>query len=597
MIKRLASSLTTFKTQTFRSGLNILLAEKNAAATQRQTRNSAGKSSIIEVIHFILGSKIEQGSIFRTERLSEASYEMEFDLGGRPIKVRRSPDDPNRIKIVDGDTAHWSIQPGITRDTGETYLHVRDWKVVLGELMFGMREGTNGKIDDDPTVERGRPTFRSAVSYFSRREADGGYREPTTYNKQQSVGNQQVVLSFLLGLDWSIPQQLDAVRERGKELKQLRKAASGGVLTQVIGDQAEVLKELAITEQKANRLKQELSEFHVLAQYRELEAEASDLSVQLQQLADEEVLDGALLKDLDAALQGEAAQAPSFDKLEKLYGEVGVVLPVAISRRYDDVRKFHASVIANRQTYLQGEISVLRKHRDERRVKMEELGARQQQIMAVLKTHGALDQFTQLQTELMRMDGQVDSLRRRHDAMERMERLKTVLDIEKKQLHLRLQQDYQEQGQTIRTAIATFEEVAGSLLENPGSLTIEKTVNGPIFKPKTPGDRGGGIRQMQIFCFDMMLVKLLSERSLGPGFLIHDSHLFDGVDARQTASALKLGSQWAERLGFQYIVTMNSDALPVPADRPAGFDLDRFVLPNRLDDRTESGGLFGFRFD
>ena len=38
-----------------------------------------------------------------------------------------------------------------------------------------------------------------------------------------------------------------------------------------------------------------------------------------------------------------------------------------------------------------------------------------------------------------------------------------------------------------------------------------------------------------IFCFDLMLADLATRRGLSPGFLIHDSHLFDGVDERQVA--------------------------------------------------------------
>ncbi len=43
---------------------------------------------------------------------------------------------------------------------------------------------------------------------------------------------------------------------------------------------------------------------------------------------------------------------------------------------------------------------------------------------------------------------------------------------------------------------------------------------------------------MQIFSFDMMLIVLCQKRGIGPGYLIHDSHLFDGMDTRQIAKAL-----------------------------------------------------------
>jgi uncharacterized protein YydD (DUF2326 family) len=108
------------------------------------------------------------------------------------------------------------------------------------------------------------------------------------------------------------------------------------------------------------------------------------------------------------------------------------------------------------------------------------------------------------------------------------------------------------------------------------------------------GSRSKGIKNMQIFCFDMMLMRLCADRGIGPGFLVHDSHLFDGVDGRQVVSALKVGAETAAKLGFQYIVTMNED--DAFKEKIEGFDLQNFVLPVALTDAMEDGGLFGFRF-
>ena len=101
---------------------------------------------------------------------------------------------------------------------------------------------------------------------------------------------------------------------------------------------------------------------------------------------------------------------------------------------------------------------------------------------------------------------------------------------------------------------------------------------------------------MQIFCFDFMLTEISLKQARGPGFLVHDSHLFDGVDERQVAKALQLGAESAESEGFQYIVTMNSDVLPREGFKP-GFDIRDHVLDTKLTDATDTGGLFGLRFN
>ena len=46
--------------------------------------------------------------------------------------------------------------------------------------------------------------------------------------------------------------------------------------------------------------------------------------------------------------------------------------------------------------------------------------------------------------------------------------------------------------------------------------------------------------------------------------------------------------------GWQYIVTINQDDIPVTV--PERFNLAQYMLPVRLTDEREDGGLFGFRF-
>ena len=79
MIIQISSDLETFKPLSFNSGLNILLAEKSSGATDRQSRNGAGKSSFVELIHFLLGSNTDKSSIFTHEKIKDIKFSMCFD--------------------------------------------------------------------------------------------------------------------------------------------------------------------------------------------------------------------------------------------------------------------------------------------------------------------------------------------------------------------------------------------------------------------------------------------------------------------------------------------------------------------------------------
>ncbi|HZG44563.1 MAG TPA: ABC-three component system protein [Longimicrobium sp.] len=587
MIRRVFSDLPTFKNLTLRPGLNVLLAVVDEGSTDRQTRNRAGKTSLVEVIHFVLGANAGPDSLFRVPELSDRAFGVEFDLGGHPVTVLRRGSDPSKIIVLDGETRHWPISPTSYRPTGEITISNTKWRVVLGELMFGFNQDLLKQ-----EYQKYTPSFRSLISYFGRREGAGGFFSPVLNSKQQVPWDSQVAISFLLGLDWTIPHQLQLVRDREATLKELRSAARQGALGSLISTTAELRTDLTVAEDRVERLRASLSGFQVLPEYHELEREVSEKTRRFHRLASDNTVDRHLLHELQAAMSSEAP--PALSNVTDLYEEAGVLLPEQVQTRFEAVREFHNSVLTNRRSYLQGEIEAIHARIADRDREMSALDARRAEIMLVLRTHGALDSYAALQGELTRLEAQTEAIRQRYAAAEQLEGLKTELDIERQNLFRRLQQDYREQRDVLKHAILVFENISKSLYEDAGKLTISESTNGPEFSIRIQGERSKGITNMQIYCFDMMLATLVSERGPGPGFLIHDSHIYDGVDQRQIAHALDTGSRVANERGIQYLVTMNSDA--VPAEFPPGFNFEQHVLPVVLTDSQEDGGLFGFRF-
>ncbi|HEY0463787.1 MAG TPA: ABC-three component system protein [Polyangiaceae bacterium] len=456
---------------------------------------------------------------------------------------------------------------------------------MLAKLMFGL----------DDFEGSWAPSFRSLISYFVRREREGGMQQPMVQVGQQRLVDQQVNISFLVGLDWSVPREWQSVREREKSLEQLKKGMSDGVFGAIIGSASTLKSELIVAQDRARRLRAGVASFKVVDQYHDLEREASALTARLAENADENVLDRRYLAELETTTVEEVPPAP--EDLDLLYKEAGVTLPDLVRRRFEDVGAFHKSVVKNRRAYLRGEIEAVKRRITEREAEKTKLDERRSEVMTVLKSAGALDQFTALQGELAKAEAHAHALAQKHESAEAMETGDLKLKVARAHLVERLRQDYTEQEQVITDAVLAFSEIASELYEGTqaGNLTIAPTDNGPVFEPHIPGEKSRGVNNMRIFCFDMMLTLLSVHRGRSPGFLVHDSHLFDGVDERQVGKALAVGASLAKRHGFQYIVTMNTD--DVPREVPSGFKIDDYALDQRLTDASEDGGLFGLRFD
>ena len=573
MIYRVFSSLPSFKELEFHSGLNILIAKKEAGATNKQTRNGAGKSSLIEIIDFLSGADAEKESLFRSEALVNETFGITFDLCGEKITTERSGKEKSKLHLE--GNGFLNNKSSITNT---------EWTTLLGEKMFALH--------NLPKTEGRKPTFRSLFPYFVRRQRSGAFTTPEKHATMQQPGDLQIALLYLLGLDWQIASEWQRIRDREKTLKELKKAAGTGAFGSIIGKTSDLRTQVTIAEAHLKEMQTQLSAFRVLPQYSELESEADQLTRKISDISNANVIDTGSIRDLETAMHSESP--PPIAELESIYAEAGISLPGVAVKRYDEVRLFHESVIRNRRDYLSGELESARERILARDQEKQSLDERRSVVMNLLKSHGALDQFSRLQTETARKEAEVELLLQRFSAAEQLEGTKNELDIERNRLTLRLRRDFSEQKERLSDAILAFEETSKRLYESAGSMTVDETSNGPQFQFPMQGSRSKGIKNMQIFCFDMMLMRLCAKRGIGPGILVHDSHLFDGVDGRQIASALKVGAETAEKLGFQYIVTMNED--DAFKETTPGFNVHDHILPVVLTDAQEEGGLFGFRF-
>lgn len=590
MILSIESSLSSFKRVTFREGLNVLLSDKSAESTEKQTRNSAGKTSLVEIIHFLYGADCDKDSLFRVPELIEHKFKGRFRIGGQEFTVERGGAEPAKIFLLAGGDDRKDIPKKLDKASERFYVSNTNWKAFLGHKLFGLPQDESGTAFDEAYT----PTFRSMFSYFARRRDSGGFICPERQAEKQHRSDWQVNLSYLLGLDWQIPFEFTKIRLREKTLEELRKAVKVGALGKVVGTVAELRPQVTIADAKADKLRRELANFEVHESYKELSKRAASAKTEMQSIVRRTVSLNENLEHLEDALKSE--RAPQRSDIQQLYAAAGIELPGVALRRFDEVSSFYESVVANRRIHLENEIASVKAQIAAEETAVSRLDKERSTILQNLDGRGALDDFLSLQRELAEWDAQAATLRERFKAAEVLEGESTKLAIDRGNLQRRLQEDHHVRSPALTEAILVIADAIATLYgDRAGRFVVEATDNGPEFRISIEGDRGGGISNMEIFCFDLALFKVVTARLGGPGFLLHDSHLFDGVDERQIAGALLLGMEATKGKDLQYIVTMNSDifeSLPLPKE----IDFSKVVLKTRLSDEGEDGGLFGFRF-
>ncbi len=584
MIKAVRCDKPSFREVQFKPGFNVILAERVGEATDKDSRNGLGKTTLIEIIHFCLGASTKKNEGLRVKELENWTFILDMSLKGKDYSIYRNTLDFSKVKI-EGDVSGWPIKPVYDEGEKKYILPVKDWNIVLGNLVFG--------LPVDSTENKYSPTFRSLISYFMRRGV-GAFQSPFKHYSQQKEWDIQTNNAFLLGLNWEYASEFQELKDNERTLNELKKAAGQGLLMGYVGTRGELEAERVTVADEIQRLEKQLKSFKVHPQYFKIQEEVNALTKEIHDITNHNTMNRQILDKYRESLVEE--KDVSIDKVTQVYGEAGLVFPGGLLRKLEEVSDFHKQLIKNRKEYLNSEILRLSREIEEQKLEVEALSNKRAELMGILETHGALEEYSKLQERAGGFRQRLEEVKNRLENLKRFEEGKRNLKIAKEELYQKARRDFQERFSGVEKAIKYFNRFSEGLYSEPGILSIDVLDKGYGFDVEIKRARSQGIGYMKVFCYDLTLAGLLLESGYTWNSLIHDSTIFDGVDERQIARALELAAGEAEAQGIQYICALNSDNVPYN-DFSGTFktEFEKHVIIT-FTDATDDGGLLGIRF-
>lgn len=584
MIKAVRSDHNSFKEVRFEEGFNVVLAERTKESTSKDSRNGLGKTTLIEIIHFCLGASAKPNEGLRVKELEDWTFMLDLTLRGKDYTIYRNTKDFTKVKI-EGDISNWPIKPDYDKNERRFSMKTTEWSSLLGYMMFD--------LPVEGTVEKYKPSFRSLISYFARRDV-GAFHDPFKHYAQQKEFDIQVNNAYLLGLNWEYASEFQVLKDKEHTLQELKKASNQGLLAGFIGSLGDMEAERVRLEDEVNVSEDQLKTFKVHPQYYSVYEEANGLHKEIQEIKNKYAINTHILSKYEESITEE--KDVSADNVKQIYEEAGLIFPEGVVKKIKDTLDFHKTIVLNRKEYLKSEIARIKREIEQQKYQIENLSNKRAELLGILKTHGALEEYSMLQNRVVTLRQQLEEVKNRIKNLETFEEGKSALKIEKEELLQKTHRDYQERKIQLDNARKFFNKNSESLYSEPGTLSIDIKDAGYKFKVDIKRARSQGIGYMKVFCYDLTLIQLRANYVDMPGFLIHDSTIFDGVDERQIAKALELAAAEARSKGFQYICTLNSDIVPYN-DFSEKFrnEFDSFVC-TKFTDATDDGGLLGFRF-
>jgi len=568
----LYANQSTFKRVRFNeSGPSFILGskqDKDDHGDDGKSYNGVGKSLLIEIVHFCLGSNTNKA--FK-EYLPGWEFSLIIAINERQHRITRSADKQNEIYLDDRK------------------LNLKSLNEFLEQQSFQIPPEANGQL-----------SFRSLISRFIRRRKED-YSDPRETSSDNEPFTTLIRNLFLLGLDISLAEKKYALRTRQTQLEAFEKNfKTDPYIREFYTGNKDIVLQTSHLEELARELESDLADFQVAEDYYEIEKAANEISAELRQLKNKSaVLDGAV-KNINKSL--EVKGDISLQKIKDVYGEMLTAFKPETLKSLADIENFHTSIMDKRGIRLSQEKQRMEieisKLSEEIKSKLNELD----QKLSYLSDKRALDQYAGVANELSDVRARLQKLRDYRlllqKSQEEMAQLKIHLAEEDIKTNAYLESTERERAERL----SAFTKLAKEIYPHaPSGITLRNNSGENKvrydFDVRVEADSSDGIGSVKLFCYDLTLAVLSSNTNVK--FIWHDSRLFSDIDPRQRALLFKLASKVSRKAGFQYIASINEDQLQTVEEElsPADYEdiLKHIVL--RLDDRGPEGKLLGKQVD
>lgn len=559
-LEKLCANKDSFHTINFKNGLNVIMGKpiKKNAENKKSTTNGIGKSLIIKIIDFCLGSdKVKEWEI----PLRDWVFLLEINIDGEKYVIKRAVCNQNKIIFNDEEL---SVQKFRNK--------IRDMLCISPDF-----------------------TFRQIINRFLRK-GKVAYNTYLTSVPKEKESSTLLVLSYLLGMDYKLCQdKIDLKKKLDSSQQILLRSQRDPSFRELFGlEKCDIDLELGNIEFEIEKLEKELLNKNYAENYSEIQMKADNISTELDNLNNKRFIIESSINVIQEALSRKIEV--DMDDIIDVYKDANIIFSEQLKHSLREVEDFHVNLLSKRREMLSKDLLKMQAELSEVLLQIKENNEQLNESLEFLRAHSAVDKYVVAVR-------QIDSLKVKHKELLRISNLEKDLKTKIAQIKTEIAnsnikaQVYLDSIETKKDELnKQFVALAKTFYINKKSALTIKVNDGDNQKrfdidARITSDGADGIQEVITFCFDWVL---LMQNITKQSFIYHDSLLLANVEKRQKEILFEIvESLCGEKM--QYIININEDQIEKFSDDTRKIIDNNTVLT--LTDENISMKLLGIEVD
>lgn len=571
---KLYSNKEQFKTVEFNpTGISLIVGIRDVENilndNKKSSYNGLGKSLIIALVHFCLGSSKKKEL---EEKLSDWIFYLEFSINDVLYTVKRECKSQDIIFL------------------NNTEMKIKDYNLFLGKSVFYLNEKQQGL------------SFRSLISRFIR-PRKSSYDNYDSHENKESEYDKMLRNGYLLGLDFDLMLNKHRLKQQIDENDQNRKNfKKDNTIKEYFHGDKDLGIDITNLKGKIQRLKTNISDFKIAKDYYLILNEVNALSMRINEYEKEKITLRVTASNIQRTLQLQPDIEAS--KIIQLYEEAKVNFGDKILKRLKDVEEFNKKLIINRNARLLNDKSKLEKKIKEIEAQIEKYNNQKDEKTQYLKGKGALEEYQSLNEQLKNFEIRLQKLEAYKELQEKYQINQEKLNVKFGEESIKSLSYLRDNQVLANRNMLLFQSLVNEFYGEDKWAGIEVLVNSGHnqqrfdIRVKIDTDKSDGVGSVKLFCFDWTLLRGGYNHNVK--YIFHDSRLLSEIDPHQQASIFRVAFKNCKEFNYQYIISTNEnmlEGLKKEMDDTEYYEMIESSKILEISDQSNESKLLGFQLD